>query len=35
MTLPAKRAALEAAGGTVYRDFVSAASGVVDGLERP
>lgn len=35
MTLPAKRAALEAAGGTVYRDFVAAASGVVDGLERP
>jgi hypothetical protein len=32
MTLPAKARALEAAGGSVYPDFVSAAQGVVDGI---
>lgn len=31
-TLPAKRQALEAAGGVVYPDFVQAARGVVDGI---
>jgi len=32
ITLPAKARALEAAGGSVYPDFVSAAQGVVDGI---